>query len=337
MNLFRVLILSILVFPFHLIANIRMGIIAPKGFIGEKELAWRIKRTAEGLGWQVFLDEHDMNRLKNHKHLDFVLSLFMSKNIKKNSFNYLILSTCNFFEADVFRRISKGYDGFLLIDDPKKYELGQEFPYIIFYPTVEETPYLRVALNDLVTLLPAFGNRRDDPKFRNLYSLLDQSGFTSLYGMRFKDLSFLTRGYKGQIPFDGQSIIPIYQEHGIVLVLHSDDHLQQKIPSGRIFEAAAASAVIISDKNAFVEKHFGDSVFYVDTSLSEQEIFSQIQHHMDFIRLHPETALGMAEKAHEIFNEYFGLAKLLLNLKNMHEQIKAEQKYSKASNTIREK
>lgn len=331
MILFKVLILSLLVFPFYLIANIRMGIISPKGFIGEREFSWRIKRAAESLGWQVFIDEHDNNRLKNHKHLDFVVSLFISKNIKKTSFNYLFLSSCNFFKADVFKQISKGYDGFLLIADPKKHGLDQKFPHIRFFPAVQETPYQKVELNGLVTLLPAWGERRDDPKFRNLYSLLDQSGFTSFYGMPFKDLGFLTQGYKGQIPFDGQSIIPIFQKHGIVLIVHSSGHNTQQIPSGRIFEAAAASAVIISDKNPFVQEQFGDSVFYIDTSVSEQEIFSQIQEHMDFIRLHPETALRMAEKSHQIFSERFGLTKLLLELKDMHEKVKAEQQYPKAA------
>jgi hypothetical protein len=331
MTQFIFLILSLLIIPLQLQAIIRIGILTDVGCYGERETASRIKKAAEGLGWEVILDEFTGRQIKNSKNLDFIISFCANKNVKKNCFNYLITSFCheNYYE---FPQLYKGYDGFFVIADPKKYDLDiKNFHCIRYYPTVQETTYQKVDLTNLVTLLPLWGNRLDDPKYMNLYSYLDQSGFIRFYGFLHKNLNFITNSYKGEIPFDGVSIIPVFQEHGIVLVLHSDVHFKQGIPSGRIFEAAAASAVIISDKNTFVQENFGDSVFYIDTSLSAEEIFSEIQRHMEFIRLHPEIALGMAEKAHQIFNENFGLTKMLLQLKTMHEKIKAEQKYPKAS------
>ena len=164
-----------------------------------------------------------------------------------------------------------------------------------------------------------------DEKYKNLYKMLSQSGFAKFYGL-YEDKEIILDGYMGKIPFDGCSVIDILQKHGIVLILHSDVHNNEGLPSSRIFEAVAASTVIISDQNPFVKQHFGDSVFYIDTSLAAEEIYMQIEKHMEVILLAPEKALQMAEKAHQIFTDNFLLTDQLLQLEAMNREIKSSQK-----------
>ncbi len=130
----------------------------------------------------------------------------------------------------------------------------------------------------------------------------------------------------GPIPFDGSSVIDVLQQYGIVLILHSDIHNAEGIPSSRIFEAAAASTVIISDKNPFVEKHFKDSVFYIDTSLSMEEICCQILEHLENIYTNPKKAQMMAKIAHQIFSNNFEMSNQLLALYSLNQKILGNRK-----------
>ena len=101
-------------------------------------------------------------------------------------------------------------------------------------------------------------------------------------------------------------------------MLHSESHHKYKIPSGRIFEAVAASAVVITDRNPFVMEHFGDSLLYIDQTLSGDEMFNQIDAHVMWIQNHPEEALEMAKRAHQIFEEKFLLEQQLLQFDEFH-------------------
>ena len=172
-----------------------------------------------------------------------------------------------------------------------------------------------------MTSIPVWGNRINEEKFKTFYSLLSRSGLVKFYGPQKKQ-GIVQSGYMGQIPFDGISVLDTLQKHGIVLVIHSSHHNDNKIPSGRIFEAAAASTVIISDENSFVKEHFVDSVYYIDTSLSAEEIYNQIIDHMNHIADDPETALAKAKKAHQIFTDKFLMTDQLLQLEAMHNRIK---------------
>ena len=111
------------------------------------------------------------------------------------------------------------------------------------------------------------------------------------------------------------------QECGIVLVLHSDKHLKGNAPTGRIFEAAAAGCVVISDRHPFVIQEFGDAVLYIDQEGAPEAICQQIQDHLTWIRSHPEKALEMASRCHRIFVSRFTLEKQLLHLKEIYEKI----------------
>ncbi|MEI8365379.1 MAG: glycosyltransferase [Parachlamydiaceae bacterium] len=315
-------------------ANIRMGIISDYLYCGERELGWRIKIAAESLGWEVFLDETQGVKLQKIKNLDWVICILPgNNNLHQDTYNYLtIFHPFNYLEknGNLIPYYEK-YDGYLLtIEKPKNFDYffkksKKKLFSIRFYPTTYDVVYKKAVLNNLVTMIPVWSDRLTDNKYKNLYTLLSQSGFAKFYGIH-ENTDIIKDGFMGQIPFDGISVINILQQHGIVLIMHSAIHNQESIPSSRIFEAAAASCVIISDENPFVKKHFGDSVFYIDTSLSAEEIYAQISRYMDMIRSNPDRALEKAKQAHKIFIDNFLMADQLLRLETMHQQVKQSGK-----------
>jgi hypothetical protein len=98
-------------------------------------------------------------------------------------------------------------------------------------------------------------------------------------------------------------------------------------PSSRLFEAAAAGAVIITDDFSFPREHFKDSVLYIDMEASERKVADGIKHHMDWIRLHPEQADKMAEDSHKIFRDKLCLEHLFRNLEEFADTVKKTARY----------
>lgn len=314
-------------------ANLQMGLITSSSYVGDREVAWRIKIAGERLGWTIFMDESNGNQIVNQK-LDLVICM-LPDNQFFNLFcpNYLMVFHPFSYldEQRRFKPFYEKYDGYLLtINDRETLQSAlelknKEFHYIPFYPTVYSVPYQELTLNDLVIMIPVWSNRLTDPKFKTLYKLLSQAGFAKFYGVN-PNKDIVPENYMGAIPFDGISVIHVLQQHGIVLVFHSDIHNEECIPSARIFEAAAASTVIISDENPFVKKHFGDSVFYIDTSMSTESIFSQVQKHLKTIWQDPKRAQEMAKKAHQIFIDNFTMENQLLQLEELHQKVMSKKK-----------
>ncbi len=324
---FKYMSVCLLTFAIKADAAIRMGIASDSTYCGERELAWRIKIAGESLGWTVFLDEERGSKIQEMQDLDWVICV-LPNNQFLNPYcpNYqTIFHPFNFLDKQ--RKLLpfyEKYDGYLLtIEDRESISRGgKPFHCIPFYPTVHSVPYKEVPLNNLMTMLPVWSNRVTDVKFRILYNKLSRDGSVSFYGLN-KSRSIIRHGYEGELPFDGISVIDVLQKHGISLVFHSDIHNEEGIPTSRIFEMAAASAVIISDQNAFVKKHFGDSVFYVDTSLETEDIYRQIQKHLNTIRENPKKALEMAKKAHQVFIDHFEMSQQLLELELLHRKVVA--------------
>lgn len=313
----------------HLQANIRMGVVIASNYVGDREVAWRIKVAGEQLGWTVIIDENEGRQLQNREDLDWVICLLSNNHFTNpHCSNYLTVFH-PFWYLDSGRKFYpfyEKYDGYLLtINDRETLAealeaKNKDFNFIPFYPSVHSVPYREVVFNNLVTMIPVWSNRITDVKFRTLYKLLSQTGCVSFYGV-YRNEELISQGYMGPIPFDGCSVIDVLQKHGIALVIHSDIHNEESIPTSRIFEAAAASVIIISDENPFVKKHFGDSVFYIDTSLPAESIYEQIQDHLKTISQDPIKALEMAKAAHEIFIENFEMSKQLLKLEALHKEL----------------
>ncbi len=135
--------------------------------------------------------------------------------------------------------------------------------------------------------------------------LLDRYNMLNLYGPN-KDNWERFINYKGLIPFDGRSIIEKIKESGICLVITSQDKNIRGICSNRLFEGIAAGAVVISNHNKFIEKHFGDSIHYIDL---ENEIlaFQEVKKIIERIDTHPNEFIDKNNKRLALFSKQFKL------------------------------
>ena len=308
------------------LASVRIGIVSDASYIGEREVGHRVKRAAESLGWFAFLDEQGGKQIGRIKNLDWTIHLVPPIRSYQGYHYMAVFHPFGFLDQE--KKLSPPYesfDGYLLTIKPEFFNgvfrsETKSFHFVPFYPSAQPTEYKELHLKEIVTTYPVWGNRKRQGRYKTLYRLLSQSGFVKFYGPK-DEQGIVQRGYMGQIPYDGVSMIRTLQKHGITLILHSQQHNKQAIPSARIFEAAAASTVIISDENPFVKEHFGDSVYYVDVTLSAEEIFQQISDHREEIFRHPEKALEKAWRAHQIFTERFQMTDQLLAIDKMHREI----------------
>lgn len=108
------------------------------------------------------------------------------------------------------------------------------------------------------------------------------------------------------------------QKAGIYLMVHNTEHSNDNMPTSRISEAAANSALAISDMHPFIIEHFGNSVLYFDMNQNEETIYRTLKKHIEFAKNNPEKALEMKKKAHKIFAEKFSME---VQLKSIFEQI----------------
>ncbi len=116
-------------------------------------------------------------------------------------------------------------------------------------------------------------------RHQELLDLLDKTGELRIYGPEKLMGVKVWDGYKsyqGQIPFDGTSMVREIARAGISLVLSSAAHKDSELMSSRLFESIAAGAVIICDDNPFAQRHFGDTLLYVDCTLPADETAQQV-------------------------------------------------------------
>lgn len=303
-------------------------LIIRKYYRGEREFAERVRIAGERLNWKVKIsDIHSFQSA--HCHYDWILTLVPGKEFSFRYNDYLILfdPVNHYFNKD--GRLNKkyqGYDGYLttyentdlLSEDIEKKE--QFYPKR-WYPTAHYRPYRKVTPTRLFYFIGNWGDRLFNQRYLIMQRALAQTNYVHIFGNPAVGKSY-GKAFKGTINHDGESVINTISEMGVCLVLHSEIHIEHEIPSGRIFEAAAASAVIISDLNPFVMKHFGDAVLYVDQALSGEEMFKQIDAHMAWIQNHPEEALNMAQRAYQIFEENFLLENQLKDFSDFRESLK---------------
>lgn len=196
---------------------------------------------------------------------------------------------------------------------------GEEVHSIDWYPSCSATEYDAVVPKTLFVSGCQWDAKRNKTEYQNLFSLLDQQGHLDIYGPAER-WSCAPNSVRG-MTFDEEEFRQAMRKSGIVLIVHTEYNFVYKDPSARIFEAASASCVIISDRQPFIVKEFGDSVLYIDSDISGEELFSQVEMHYQWILTHPEESEMMARKAHSIFSEKFTLEKHLEDFKKFHLEI----------------
>ena len=189
----------------------------------------------------------------------------------------------------------------------------------------------------LLPLVPKFNNEPAEPKslmwlsggwdkfrsssnYKKFISLLSENIPMRVYG-HYNSSSYLKPHiYAGYIP-PGIENIQAIRKNGIYLLTHSNIHFQGGETNMRGFEAAAANAIVISDKHPFILENFGDSFFYFDHDVDSETMYKQVKAHIDWIKENPEKAKAMAEKAHKIYLEKFTIEADLIRIAKMHENV----------------
>ncbi len=193
---------------------------------------------------------------------------------------------------------------------PPKFTLNHTLSEPIFSPSSKPSSIFYAGIN-----WEKLGKGKS--RHQELLSLLDDTGKLAIYGPRiFQGVNVWEdyKSYKNEIPFDGVSMIKRISECGISLVLSSDAHKKSSLMSNRLFESAAAGAVIICDENPYAYNIFGDSLLYIDTRKPVDEQFRCILDHFTWIINNPSDAQQLAQKSQKIFLNDLTLDKQLSNL-----------------------
>jgi hypothetical protein len=128
------------------------------------------------------------------------------------------------------------------------------------------------------------------------------------------------KNYKGEIPFDGRSVLPAISDAGICLAFSAAAHQRSGIMSNRLFEGLAAGAVIIANPHPFIDKYFADCVYVIDDQVDSAELSDRVRDKVLEIRRNPAEALERARAGQDRLKEKFSLEFCLEALIAAHPQ-----------------
>lgn len=310
----------------------------PKVKAAEDEFIARLKNTARELGLEcieITMDGHlcapPYTRI-TQKDVDFVIHLHFETPKAYDIFSFVALwNPLKFYFDWDYRRYSDRmatHDDFISCgsrsaDDhlirlisgdptrlPAKFFMYHSLSQPLLEPTLGEKKMFYIGMN---------WERMNAAKGRHheLLTKLDRMGALKIFGPKSFQGRQVWAGFKsyvGPLPFDGRSIIEEINKAGIALVFSSDSHKDAELMSARLYESAAAGAVIIADDHPFARREFGDCLLYVDPCAREATISEQVMVHWKWIKANPDKALEMAKKAQEIFKEKFILTKSITAL-----------------------
>jgi hypothetical protein len=154
-------------------------------------------------------------------------------------------------------------------------------------------------------------------RHHELFKLLDNDDVLSIYGPKKISHVIPWKGfnsYRGEIPFDGKSILHRARQCGISLVLSAEQHLAEEVISSRFFEGLAAGNSIISDGHPFIREHLGENGVYLNLERGDKYAADQLREFVVELRQNPMLLKSQQEYAQELFLEKFDLTKQLLKI-----------------------
>ncbi len=234
------------------------------------------------------------------------------------------------------------YDGHLTISDSIEGNLrallsgvGRGEPIGNFYITCQSNEFqsdpVAAALRGRTAKLTYFGTHWDKRR-HSFFKKLSMLEAVEIYGPAHAWRHIRgSQSYKGALPFDGCGPQQKYAENALGLVLLADKHLLDDVISNRIFEIASVGAVALCPRMPWIEKHFGDSVYYFNQLLPDGQLLAQISGLISEIHADPEEALRRAQRAHAIFRERFSAEQMLKNARSYHEAMRRRAVRSEAT------
>ena len=297
---------------YHFLPNFQLHFLFPENFMtGEQEVYKNYKKVTCMTGMSVSYSNNYTASTDFH-----IVDILLSRQPQlpaqghQSSYTYMFLhvntraTSTPSCKNNVFKRffvVGKSKE----VKDQHQYQPKNDFLF-----TVPATQFK--AINFSTSSLFFCGGSWDN-RCSEALDVLDKTDFFHWYGSARLSEKKCYRGFC-------DSVIDTIAQHGIALVLHSKLHIENEEPSLRIFEAAASSAVIISDKNKFVVDNFGDSVFYIDQNDPKEKIAEDIIKYYQWVKEHPEQALQMARRSHQLFLDSFTLEDQLLRLIHVHQE-----------------
>ncbi|MDE2410455.1 MAG: glycosyltransferase family 1 protein [Sphingomonadales bacterium] len=158
---------------------------------------------------------------------------------------------------------------------------------------------------------------REGGRFGPLLSPLDKAGVLDIYGpAQLQGVKVWDgfAGYKGEVPFDGITLVGEIARSGAVLALSSNAHLRAGIMTSRLFEGASAGALVFADGNSFVERHFADETVPIALSGDAIRDARRIEEALDHFNAHPDEGLAKAQALQTKFLSRYMLHDQLLGV-----------------------
>jgi hypothetical protein len=187
---------------------------------------------------------------------------------------------------------------------------GKKSPILEFvYCSCSGTSFVERKRTPLSVFYAATGWDRD--RYKELLHILSQEIPLQVFGAQ--TLDYLGNSYKGPI-FGARALLKQIRHCGIGLALHRHEHRVAGSPNRRLFEIAAAGAIIIGDDFYFSRAHFDGTIFFVDPSRSQREMANEIKDHYTWINDHYIEAMLLARNSHSVFLEHFCLEQVFSRL-----------------------
>jgi hypothetical protein len=302
--------------------------------------AKKITEQAKNKGWDVILisDVFDIESGLDDYKPDFVISLMDEQNfngmkIKYPTYGYLIWATNKYFDNKFTFKpqlLEKLYpdihklDGFICsfkaISLLKDYieSKGKKFYAFRSFTYHNPTEYQELKYKKIIY----YGENLDrfkNNKFKILFGQLIENKMIDVFGTS-NLANYLEYKHYNLEKMSMNDIIKNIQAHGISLIIHSKKQNDDGIPSSRFFESVSAGAIVISDRNSFIEKNYGDYVLFVDTEMSAQKMFDQISKHYKWIKKNPKKVAKLTAMAHKKMLSQHNLDAELTKISQMHEK-----------------
>lgn len=301
-------------------------------FSAEREFIARFRLACERMGWLAIEVVTSDDVMLAAPDVVLVTHEFSPKLTKYPTLG-VIWSPTAFFAPDPDRiRNILSYDGYLVATQSLREYIehllrthGKKAPisYFDFLPSALSTPPPKIKRGAKPASLFYAGVHWDGNRHGDLFAALQGRVPMKVYGdsQRWQNLG---SNFAGPLPFDGKAVIEAIQSCGVALALQGSAHRAEGIPSARLFEAAAAGAIIISDRVDFATREFGDALLYIDADADAAAVSGQIVDHMSWIQKNPTKAKELATRSHKIFNTHFTLEKIFSHLPEFCDEVRRQ-------------
>lgn len=306
--------------------DMRIGVI--RYWVGrpaaEHETVERFKKAATLIGHEIVELRADGKTLKGEKaSVDFIINLHFASGKSTDDLTYGALwNPWNFYHGWGFSRTYTNQISNDYLISCNSYKIDRRFsgsdaPRIISQilshtvPPDYKIPELRSNRKLFYVGVNWEKSSNRHGRHHDLLKKLDHLGILEIYGPKKIGHARPWEGfksYKGDLPFDGTSVIEAASRAGAVLVLSSQDHLRDEIMTSRFFEGVAGGAAIIGDRHKFLEENFSNNVWRFDDKLSIDDQAAEIVSLLNEINRKPSEAFERITLSQMCLKENYDLA-----------------------------